>query len=50
MALPQAAQKQMPVRRVGPLLVLGRMGGSVTRTLVFGRSEETVLWFAQPGA
>ncbi len=31
-------------------LVLGRMGGSVTRTLVFGRSEETVLWLAQPGA
>jgi len=31
-------------------MVFGRMGGSVTRTLAFGRTEETVLWLAQPGA
>ena len=31
-------------------LVLERVGGSVTRTFAFGRSGETVLWFAQPGA
>jgi hypothetical protein len=30
-------------------LVLERIGGSVTRTFAFGRSSETVLWFAQPG-
>jgi hypothetical protein len=30
-------------------LVLERLGGSVTRTFAFGRSGETVLWFAQPG-
>ncbi len=31
-------------------LALERMGGTVTRTLAFGRTDETILWFAQPGA
>jgi hypothetical protein len=31
-------------------LALERLGGTVTRTIAFGRSDETVLWFAQPGA
>lgn len=30
-------------------LVLERIGGRVTRTVVFGRTAETVLWFPQPG-
>jgi two-component system, CAI-1 autoinducer sensor kinase/phosphatase CqsS len=30
--------------------VLGRIGGSVERTIARGRTGETVLWFAQPGS
>lgn len=30
-------------------LVLERIGGTVTRTVAFGRTAETVLWFPQPG-
>ncbi|HUN51066.1 MAG TPA: hypothetical protein VMU42_08110 [Candidatus Sulfotelmatobacter sp.] len=31
-------------------LVLGRIGGWVTRTVEFGRTTEVVLWFPQPGS
>jgi hypothetical protein len=31
-------------------LVLGRIGGSVTRTIELGRTTDVVLWFPQPGS
>jgi len=31
-------------------LALERMGGTVTRSIAFGRTDETVLWFPLPGA